>query len=314
VTDRDLDQWIELWNAIQFEQRDRASLAFEDGMRPAGEPWLRLGAWAGEGSLAGIAELVVTRWGMREPDTAMAAVVVAPAWRRRGLGGELLARVEAFARTQGHRYMTVHTLDRDLPTSWPFLTRQGFSELERRQYSVQDPRTVDVFGLEDLRRQLAQAGIETTAFSGIDSPANREELWRTSCAIDHDVPTVDHWTDPSLEDFNRGWFDAPTALAEAIFVARDGEHIVGLTGLERRPPDDAEVTVTGVLEPYRRRGIARVLKLMATRYAQTAGFARVYTENNFTNPGMLAINWALGFRPAPVLIVARKELRPKAST
>jgi len=77
-------------------------------------------------------------------------------------------------------------------------------------------------------------------------------------------------------------------------VALDGEEIVGVTYLVRRPGGDAEVGDTGVLRSHRRRGIARALKMMPTRCAAEQGFRYVYTDNRADNAGMLAINTQLG--------------------
>jgi len=98
-------------------------------------------------------------------------------------------------------------------------------------------------------------------------------------------------------------------LGGGIFVARDGETIVGLTYLLRRPGGDAEVGDTGVLGSHRRRGIGRVLKLMATRYGVETGLRYIYTDNRSDNEGMLAINTELGFVPGEVLSSFEKVMR-----
>ncbi len=89
-------------------------------------------------------------------------------------------------------------------------------------------------------------------------------------------------------------------------MALDGEEIVGVTYLVRRPGGDAEVGDTGVLRSHRRRGIARALKMMATRCAAEQGFRYVYTDNRADNAGMLAINTQLGFVPGDVIVVFEK--------
>ncbi len=91
-------------------------------------------------------------------------------------------------------------------------------------------------------------------------------------------------------------------------MARDEDRIIGLSALRRRPDGDAGVPVTGVLRPYRRRGIARLLKLMVTRYARDHGFARVHTNNKLANEAMLALNRDLGFVPGSVRVTFEKRL------
>lgn len=121
-------------------------------------------------------------------------------------------------------------------------------------------------------------------------------------------PHVD-WEDPPPATYSKVMFENPLALPGGIFVARDGQEIVGITCLVRRPGGDAEVWDTGVLRSHRRRGIARALKLMATRYAADSGFAFVYTDNRADNAGMLALNSELGFIPGEVLVVFEKVMR-----
>jgi len=87
------------------------------------------------------------------------------------------------------------------------------------------------------------------------------------------------WVDAPVKTYLTAIFENPLGLRDGIFVARDGQTIVGLTYLTRRPGGDAEVGDTGVLSSHRRRGIGRVLKLMATHYAARQGFRYVYTDN-----------------------------------
>ena len=70
----------------------------------------------------------------------------------------------------------------------------------------------------------------------------------------------------------------------------------------------AEVGDTGVLGDFRRRGIARALKMMVTRYAANNGVERVHTDNRADNAGMLAINRELGFVPGEQIVIFEKTL------
>ena len=62
----------------------------------------------------------------------------------------------------------------------------------------------------------------------------------------------------------------------------------------------AQHDLTGTARAFRRRGLARIAKLAALRWAGQAGITRVATGNDSTNVGMLAINDQLGFRPYAV--------------
>jgi GNAT superfamily N-acetyltransferase len=54
----------------------------------------------------------------------------------------------------------------------------------------------------------------------------------------------------------------------------------------------------GILRPYRRRGLARALKVALIEQAQREGMDSVYTTNEQNNP-MLQLNLQLGFVPQP---------------
>ena len=281
-------------------------------MRPADQPRHRLGAYTPAGSIAGLAEAALGEYGELWKDRAAGYVAVGPAHRRQGLGARLLDEVEAFAARAGVRWLEGEARESELSAALALVTRRGFTELERYQASRQEPAMVDLGGLEPLRERLRRQGIEITSFTSIDSEGARESLYRCTMALHRDMPHEPHvdWDDSPLEKHIRLIFENPLGLPSGIFVARDGEEVVGITHLVRRPGGDAEVWDTGVVGRYRRRGIGRALKLMATRYAAEAGFHYVYTDNRSDNEGMLAINTELGFKPSDVLVIFEKVLRP----
>jgi GNAT superfamily N-acetyltransferase len=180
--------------------------------------------------------------------------------------------------------------------------------VEREQTSVQDPATVDRSALPRVRRELQAAGIEVVPFSVLDSPENRHRLHQAATEMEDDVPSLFDWGLPGFSLFEARWFQRPGSLPDAIFVARDGDRIVGISSLERRPDGDLDVGLTGTVRTHRRRGIARVLKLAATEYAAAHGVARVHTGNATVNEGMLSLNRSLGFRPDVVEVNYEKVL------
>lgn len=241
----------------------------------------------------------------------MGLVGVDPVYRRQGLGTRLADEVERFATSNACRWVEAEVREHNLPLAQPFVEQRGYIELERYRTSIQIPSTVDLRGLDALRSRLNAEGIELVAFPAIDSPSARAELYRAMMPIWRDMPHEPHvdWEDPTPEIFARGIFERPSVLLDGFFVARDGERIVGLSYLARRPDGDAEVGDTGVLRDYRRRGIARALKLMVTHFAAQHGIARVHTDNRADNAGMLAINRELGFVPGEQIVIFEKTLR-----
>ncbi len=305
-----LQAWIDLANQCRYWQVDRESPLFEDGLRPSGEPFLRLGAYTAHGEIVGTAEAYLGEYGERWKDRAGGFVSVSARYRRQGLGTRLLEEVEGFAGRAGVTWLEGEARQRDLDVVSRVLAPRQYRELERYQASRQEPARVETSELDRLRDELSRHGIQLTGFNEIDSPGARESLYRCAMAIHRDMPHEAHvdWDDPPKATYFRLMFANPLSLRDAIFVARDGEEIVGLTYLARRPGGDAEVGDTGVLGSHRRRGIGRALKLMATRYAAERGFRYAYTDNRSDNQGMLAINRQLGFIPHEVLVVFEKTI------
>jgi len=312
VETEELKPWLDLANQFRHWQEDVPGFLFEETLRPANEPSLRLAAWTAEGALAGMAEAALSEDGAPFTDRAQGFVAVAPAYRRQGLGARLADDVERFAATAGVRWVETETLQRELAAAQPLLRRRGYQELERYQTSRQRPATVDLRRLDELRRRLGDGGIETVPLAEIDGERTRQELYRCNTTLWRDMPHEAHveWQDPPFETFTRSIYERPAVLLDSFFVARDGDHIVGLSYLLRRPDGDAEVGDTGVLSSHRRRGIARVLKMLVTRSAMQHGIPAVHTDNRADNAGMLAINRELGFQPGEVVIVLEKTMAP----
>jgi GNAT superfamily N-acetyltransferase len=305
-----LDDWLRLRNRSYPWAADRERFLFSESLRLAGEPVLQVGAWTAAGELAGTAECYVGEDGERWVDRAAGFVTVAAAYRRQGLGARLADEVDRFAAGQNVRWLEALLLEHDLSTAEHLLSRRGFSEMERYLQSAQQPATVSLASLDNLRAKLTASGIETVAFSWIDSDQARRSLYRCAMEVEHDMPHQAHsqWHDPPFETWSRNIFEAPRATKDAIFVARDGSQIVGVSYLVFRGNGEAEVGDTGVVHSHRRRGIARALKLMATRYAAEHGIPRVHTDNRSDNAGMLALNTELGFRPTEAIVIFEKTL------
>ncbi|SRR5712691_363616 len=310
VQTEELKPWLDLANQYRHWQEDVRGFLFEETLRPVAEPTLRLGGWTAEGVLAGMAEGALSEDGARLTDRAQGFVAVAPAYRRQGLGDRLADEVERFAAAARVRWLETETREPELAAAGPLLRKRGFEELERYQTSRQKPSTVDLRTLDLLRSRLQSDGIETIALPGIDGERARQELYRCNTSIWRDMPHEAHveWQDPPFETFVRSIFERPSVVLDSFFVARDGDHILGLSYLLRRPDGDAEVGDTGVLSSHRRRGIARVLKMLVTRYAAQQGIPYVHTDNRADNAGMLAINRELGFKPGEVMVVLEKTM------
>lgn len=143
---------------------------------------------------------------------------------------------------------------------------------------------------------MAEQGITITTLQSelTQNPDAIRRVLRLHLACERDVPDV----------------EAPDALPDAWFLAKDRERYIGVSVLFRNLADPAVLSqgLTGALRAYRGRGIAMALKLHGIRYARRHGIRTIVTGNDSTNAAMLRINDALGFQRQPPWIEFLKSL------
>jgi mycothiol synthase len=263
-------------------------------------------AWAG---------ITHTVWNYH-PRKLAVRVVVDPDHRRRGIGGELYARLEMQAR--GHDAIALWAGARENdPSGVHFLQRRDFVTLRKSWLSRLDLRGVDPSRLPDRSKALGEQGLRFTTFDveSADRPGARRELHELSRVTAADAPRVGEYSPPTFEEFARTDLDPPKALSDAIFLACHGARFVGWSTLQRldEKPDTLDIGFTGTLPEYRGRGIASELKRRAVEYARAHGYRYVITGNDSLNPRIWAINEKLGFRRQEVLLQAEKQLPSPSS-
>ena len=86
--------------------------------------------------------------------------------------------------------------------------------------------------------------------------------------------------------------------------------VIGFNSLwpTQAEPDCMYNGLTAVKREFRRKGIAKTLKLENLKWVRDQGYKVVKTWNNSQNKGMLAINEALGFKRQPAWIILKKVL------
>ena len=217
-------------------------------------------------------------------------VLVAEAQRRRGLGSELFELAVAHLTARGARELRTWSF-RD---SDEFLERRGFRPSRNERVSAVDPRRVDTSALDSLPTAvrivpLSELGDdlrdvhELYAEAASDMPADHPEL-RVS---------YDEWLAETVGD--------PDLTHDGSVVVLVDDRPAALSFLRADTASGrAEHDLTGTARAHRRRGLGRLAKLGAMRWAAANGVTRVSTGNDETNAGMLAINDEVGFRPFAV--------------
>ena len=238
-----------------------------------------------DGEYAGGA-FVERQYGDPKSTTAAVSVRVLEAFRRRGIGTQLLEHVAAHAREFGAHEL--FAMARTEATSLlAFYAARGFVEVGRMQ---------------EVEIAPGDVGVEVDAPSGVEIVplGDREDLERGMYEVakhaEADVPAARRVAVRSFEEWRRRNL-APLVLRELSFVALEAGDVVGYAILGRADAGDATHWMTGVRRDRRGRGIATALKRAQIAGARAAGIEMLRTQNDLGNAAMRRVNEKLGYRP-----------------
>ncbi|MDQ3384877.1 MAG: GNAT family N-acetyltransferase [Actinomycetota bacterium] len=295
-----------------------SQLAVDERINPTWVRKRRALAWDERGELVGTA-LVELEDRTDNRHLAWVEVDVAPAARRTGLGGRLLTAVLPAALAEG-RTLCMGGAPEGGPGA-AFAASLGL-EVGQREHRNR-VRTADL-PVDELRRWVADGELRATAYEilAVDGPLPDGLLqpYAEAAGVMNDAP-ID---DLALEDFTYSVSElreAHEARARrgterwtVLAIHRESGAIAGLTELFVPAHDTwlAEQGDTGVLAPHRGSGLGRWLKAVnALRMVdERPDVAVVQTWNASTNPHMLAINHAMGFRSAGIQELVQGPIAP----
>ena len=248
-----------------------------------------------EGEIVGFADGQV-RWEVSEEGVCEFWAAVDPGYRRRGIGSELFEAVWSHLLDLGARVVQ----------SWAeedegklFLLARGFSEVRQERISSVDPRTIDFAHLSSLEAAKGEEGFRAVPLGqALDRPRDLFELYMFGEA---DMPGVFVEDNIAFDEWEQETLAAPSLDHEGSFIVVLGERPVAIAWLEvDREGGRANNEMTATAPEFRRRGLARLAKLASMRWAAELGITSVLTSNDRENPGMLALNDSLGYRPLAV--------------
>ena len=222
----------------------------------------------------------------------------------------LYALVEEAARTDATQKVTAWAWEYDA-LALAVLTARGFKEERRERFweldLVEGRERITTMAAES-RDRMRREGITVLTLAQDADPAKFEKLKRMSDEAESDVPTSEPFVPLEMQEFLE-WFESPGLRPDRIWLAREGDDIIGISQLSY-PPVRGVVSTdwTGMARKARGRGIARALKCETLMQAIALGVDRVRTDNDSTNVPILHINETMGYRRRPDMIQLLKAL------
>lgn len=191
------------------------------------------------------------------------------------------------------------------------LEQRGYREERRERFweldLVAGRERITAMAAES-RERMQREGILVLTLGEDDDPKKFEKLKRMSDEAERDVPTTVPWVQIEMDEFME-WFASPGLRMDRIWIAREGDDIVGISQLSYPPARGfVQTDWTGMARKARGRGIARALKCETLLQAISLGVDRVRTDNDSTNTPILHINETMGYTRRPDMIQLLKEL------
>lgn len=282
------------------------SLAREDALRPATDPYIRLGAFSPEGHLLGFA------FGWHAEDMApgefFCRVRVDAAHQGQGAGRAVWAATLNWCREQGATSIVSGLMEADVRAQ-RVVQEAGFQIVHRLFESTLNLPDWDPAPWLGLVAAVESTGIRFVSQAELGtSPEALRPLWAASSQMSLEVPFNEHRQPLPFETWHRLFTENPHQTADGVFLALDGEEIVGVTMVAWTDSGALYNEFTGVDRSYRGRGIALALKVKALQWAKSTGAPYIRTNNHSVNGPMLAVNAKLGYKPEPGRLQVKLDL------
>jgi GNAT superfamily N-acetyltransferase len=220
---------------------------------------------------------------------------VDPESRQRGIGAAIWDRLAAELGARGAEVACLWAAD--ATACQTFITKRGFGEVTRTYAQVRAIASAPL-PTRALQERVTEMGIQVTTLAALRDALGDDALeaaWdvHSACRLDH--VGLGRATPQRFVDWRAEHVTDAAAVPEAYFVALDGARYVGVSSVRREGEDTLRIGITGVLPAYRRRGIARLLRLRIHAWAKAHGFSELHTNTTKGSTAMLALNDSLGY-------------------
>ena len=244
-----------------------------------------------------------------------ANVRVAPEQRRRGLGSEMLARLEQHVRSKDAPKLqgAVRGEEED---GLRFAEKHGYREFHRRYDSYLDVPAFDASRFEAPDAVAARAGVRIDRYDVLEKEATdrvafQRATYECLSVTQMDIPRPEPMPPPPpFEAVREVYFEGETFARDASVVAVRGDRVVGTSITIVDPEGVAYTAYTGVDKAERGKGIALAMKLAVLERLKERGTKLFGTTNDEANAPMRGINAKLGYVIAPPTIEVEKRFAP----
>lgn len=194
------------------------------------------------------------------------------------------------------------------------LQARAYSEVRRgRQWELDlvANRARLLAAAELSRKRMEEQGVRLLTLDQDHDPDRLAKLHEISVEAEQDIPTTVPAPRMPYDEWHRLWFSNPGISADHMWIAREGDAIVGLSAIEYPPIRGCRWTAfTGTARSVRGRGIARALKYETVAQAIALGVDRIRTENDGENAPILHINAEMGYGPIDPILELHRPLAP----
>ncbi len=305
----DIPAWVDIVNLEYHDEPTtlEQELHWEHSY-PQDNPRLRLAVEDANGHLIGMGACEKPFWSSA-PGVYIVYGLVHPDWRKRGIGQALLARHEAYAREQRAEKLWSDCRESQ-SHSIRFFEAAGFT-----QFGIRFEQAIDLAQFDVARFPGALERVESQGYRIVTLAALRAEradadrqLYEVFKESVQDVPLPGGARiNLEYDQWHKG-LEGPTNDPAYIFLAAQGDEIVGETTVELLKDGPAITNSTGILREHRNHGLALAIKLASLQALKERGYKEARTHNDTENSAILRLNEKLGYRRLPGWLQWEKPL------